>query len=280
MTSASDLISNGNFQEGLDSLWAEVDSGNEAARVELANLFTDNQLHAFAQDQWGYLVENSAELSGIAKLGIGANKLWLRDYEGASSAIVGVQGSEGLQKAINSAKSNDPLLDPTTLSQFAGVVLLDEANLLAELGGPFSLEAQNDLIQARDVIANISTIISYPANMALRSLQFQSAVANNLSVPRVIGDHFGEPKAALVRTAHACGLMIHSLGQDETQVESELFKSACKIGLASFEKIFLLSEEIYSPKDPVEAEAFQVITWGLNQLGMFAGFIYGGLLED
>jgi hypothetical protein len=74
--------------------------------------------------------------------------------------------------------------------------------------------------------------------------------------------------------------MIHSLGQDETQVESELFKSACKIGLASFEKIFLLSEEIYSPKDPVEAEAFQVITWGLNQLGMFAGFIYGGLLED
>jgi hypothetical protein len=158
--------------------------------------------------------------------------------------------------------------------------LLDEANLLAELGGSFSLEAQNDLIQARDVIANISTIISYPANMALRSLQFQSAVANNLSVPRVIGDLLGEPKAALVRTAHACGLMIHSLGQDETQVESELFKSACKVGLASFEKIFLLSEEIYSPKDPVEAEAFQVITWGLNQLGMFAGFIYGGLLDD
>jgi hypothetical protein len=280
MTSASDLISSGNFQEGLDSLWAEVDSGNEEARVELANLFSANQLHAFAEDQWGYLVENSAELSGIAKLGIGANKLWLRDYEGASSAIVGVEGSEGLQQAIKSAKSSDPLLDPSTLSQFAGEVLLDEANLLAELKGLFSLEAQNNLIQARDVIANISTIISYPGNKALKSLHFQNVVANNLSVPRVIGDHFGEPKAALVRTAHACGLMIHSLGQDETQVDSELFKSACKIGLASFEKIFLLSEEIYSPKDPVEAEAFQVITWGLNQLGMFAGFIYGGLLED
>lgn len=280
MKSASELVTQGNFQEALDSLWAEVDSGNEAARVELANLFTGNQLHAFAQDQWGYLVENSAELSGIAKLGIGANKLWLRDYEGASSAIVGVEGSEGLQKAIKSAKSSDPLLDPTTLSQFAGEVLLDEANLLAELEGLFSLEAQSNLIQARDVIANISTIISYPANKALRSLQFQSAVANNLSVPRMIGDHFGEPKDSLVRTAHACGLIIHSLGQDETQVESELFKSACKIGLASFEKIFLLSEEIYSPRDPVEAEAFQVITWGLNQLGMFAGFIYGGLLEE
>jgi hypothetical protein len=280
MTSPSDLVSMGNFQEGLDNLWAEVDSGNEAARVELANLFTDNQLHAFAQDQWGYLVENSAELSGIAKLGIGANKLWLRDYDGASSAIVGVEGSEVLQQAINSAKSSDPLLDPATLSQFAGEVLLDEANLLAELEGLFSLEAQNNLIQARDVIANISTFISYPGNKALKSLQFQSVLAKNLSVPRVIGDHFGDPKDALVRTAHACGLMIQSLGQDETQVESDLFQSACKIGLASFEKIFLLSEEIYSPKDPVEAEAFQVITWGLNQLGMFAGFIYGGLLED
>jgi hypothetical protein len=280
MTSASDLISRGNFQEGLDSLWSEVDSGNEAARIELANLFTDNQLHAFAQDQWEYLAENSAELSGIAKLGIGANRLWLRDYEGASSAIVGVDGSEGLQKAIDSAKSSDPLLDPTTLSQFAGEVLLDEANLLAELEGLFSLAAQSNLIQARDVIANISTIISYPGNKKLKSLQFQSVLANNLSVPRLIGDHFGEPKDALVRTAHACGLMIHSLSQDETQVESELFKSACKIGLAAFEKIFLLSEEIYSPKDPLEAEAFQVIAWGLSQLGQFAGFIYGGLLED
>jgi hypothetical protein len=280
MTSARDLISRGDFEEGLDSLWVEVDSGNGAARIELANLFTDNQLHAFAQDQWGYLVENSAELSGIAKLGIGANRLWLRDYERASLAIVGVDGSEGLQQAINSAKSSDPLLDPTTLTQFAGEVLLDEANLLAELEGLFSLEAQSNLIQARDVIANISTIISYPGNKPLKSLQFQSVVANNLSVPGVIGDHFGEPKDALVRTAHACGLMIHSLSQNETQVESELFKSACKIGLASFEKIFLLSEEIYSPKDPLEAEAFQVITWGLNQLGMFAGFIYGGLLAD
>lgn len=280
MISPSEHVAAGNFQEGLDSLWAEVDSGNEAARVELANLFTENHLHAFAQDQWGYLVENSAELSGSAKLGIGVNRLWLRDYEGASSAVVGVEGSEGLQQAIKSASSSDPLLDPTTLSQFAGEVLLDEANLLAELEGLFSLEAQSNLIQARDVIANISTTISYPGNKALRSLQFESVVASNLSVHRVIGDHFGEPKAALVRTAHACGLMIHSMGQDETHVESELFKSACKTGLASFEKIFLLSEEIYTPKDPLEAEAFQVITWGLNQLGMFAGFIYGGLLED
>ena len=280
MTSASDLVSRGNFQEGLDSLWVEIDSGNEAARVELANLFTENQLHAFAHDHWGYLVENSADLSGVAKLGIGANRLWLRDYEVASSVIAGVEGSEGLQQAINSAKSSDPLLDPTTLSQFAGEVLLDEANLLAELEGLFSLEAQSNLIQARDVIANISMIIAYPANKALKSLQFQRAVANNLSVPRMIGDQFGEPKDALVRTAHACGLMIHSLGQDETKIESELFKSACKIGLASFEKIFLLSEEIYKPKDPVEEEAFRVIAWGLSQLGLFAGFIYGGLLED
>ena len=280
MTSASDIVAQGNFEEGLDRIWAEIDSGNDSARVELANLFANSGLHAFAQDQWGFLVENSSEFAGLAKLGIGANRLWLRDYEGASSVIAGVSGSENLQQAIDSAKSSDPILAPNSLIQFAGEVLLDEANLLSELEGQFSLEAQSNLMQARDVISNISMTMSYPANKTLRTLQFESVVANNVSVPRMLGDHFNDPKGALVRTAHSCGLLIHTLGQNQSQIGSDLFISACKIGLASFEKVFLLSEEIYSPKDLVEAEAFQVITWGLSQIGQFAGFIYGGLLED
>ena len=280
MLTARELIANGDFEKGLAKFWLEIDSGSDAARVELANLFTNSELHAFAQDQWLFLIQNSPDFSGVAKQGIGANRLWLRDYEGAFSAIDGVSGAEGLQQAISSGQSDDPLLDPVDLSQFAGRVLLDEATFLADLEQEFCIETQRSLIQARDVIANISMTISYPGNKSLQALQFEYFLGNEAGVPRRLGDHFGEPKDALIRAAHACGLMIHSLSTDETNLESETFKSACKIGLASFEKIFLLSGEIYSPNDRVEAQAFEAITWGLQQLGLFSGFIYGGLLEN
>ena len=77
MSSAEALVSKGQFQEALDLLWTQIDSGSGPARIELANLFTANGLHSFAQDQWVFLAERESELSVSAKLGIGGNLLWL-----------------------------------------------------------------------------------------------------------------------------------------------------------------------------------------------------------
>lgn len=280
MTSVDDLISQGQFQEGLDLVWGEIDSGDTYSRIELANLFTANGLHAFAQSQWEFLAENFPELDEFAKIGIGANKLWLRDYDAASDVIRGVEDSEELRQAIDSAMSNDPLITVSSLSEVAGEVLLDEANLMLELEHSFSAESQARLIQARDIMANIAATISFPKNAHLRNVQVEMTSSNNLSVLRALGERFRSPKEALILTAHACGLLIHSLGQDQFQIESDLFHHACATGLSSFEKISLLTGKIFTPENRIETEAFQAVTWGLNQIGLLSGFIYGGLLND
>ena len=280
MSSAEALVSKGQFQEALDLLWTQIDSGSDPARIELANLFTANGLHSFAQDQWVFLAEKESELSVSAKLGIGANLLWLRDYDAACSASEGLPGSELLLEAIVAAKAKDPLVNPQSLSEIASEVLFEEAKLLQQLSQSFSIQAQVQLIQVRDVIANISAIISYPGNEHLRSLQLELDIGSNVSVPRPLSKHFGNPKVALVNTAHACGVLINALGQGGNQVDTDHFRDACKVGLSSFEKIFLFSEEIYSPNDAIEAEAFHNITWGLGALGLFSGYVYGGLWPE
>ena len=280
MNSVDSLISEGRFQEALDIVWSEIDSGNDSARIQLANIFTANGLHSFAQDQWVFLLENDSELRVEAALGIAANLLWLRAYQTASDTIKGIPGSNQLEEAITSGKNKDPLIDPLNLGQIASEVLQDEANLLQELAESSSIEAQTQLIQVRDVISNIAAIVSFKGNEHLRALQFDLAIGPNSSVPRSLGEQFKNPKDFLVNTAHACAVQIRALSQNSGNLESIHFKNACKIGQSSFEKIFLLSGEIYSPKDANEAYAFQTVAWGLSSLGLLSGFVYGGLLED
>jgi hypothetical protein len=277
VTKGSKLIADGNWQEGLSILWSEIDSGNEDARVELANTFDVNGLHSFSQDHWMYLLENASAktLRESGAQGIAQNFLWMRDYGAALAVTEPFGGLQWFRDQIQEKKAEDALFDLEFFSEGASQILGEEQEMLWTLEEAFDRENQLSLIEIRDVVGTMSTFLTRINSPSHENV----AVITPLGVSRTAVEALPQAEVAWYQMAHACALLIGDFADDDGFGEDEVFESACRFGRIALGKMFLLRENHVLTNDD-EKYVVANIAAGLQNIGSFAGFIYAGLISE
>jgi len=272
-----ELIEYRSWHEGLSMIWDEIDSGNEDARVELAQVFDNYNLHSFSQDQWMYLLENGSTdaLRERGAQGVALNYLWLPDYANATSVTSSFAGLEWVRDHIVEKETENELSDPAYLSGAASHFLGQEQQLLRKLEENFNRDDQLDLILIRDSIATCSTVAARSHAQSLRDV----AVVTALGLSRPASEALPAPEDAWSQMAHACALLIGYLVDDAGHEQDERFHHVCKLGRISLGKMFLLrgSHDIAN-----DEELFAVTNIGAGSqiAGNFGGFILSGLTAE
>ena len=276
---ATELIENQEWAQALETLWTEIDSGNEEARIALAKLFDDNSLHSFSQDHWVFLLENSPSESvrEIAASGVAGNKLFTWNVDRAAS-IAEEFGLSWLGDKIQATKENHRVLsedlDPQVVATELENMASEDAALLEKLEKKYKLEDQLELIRLREGMANLVATLSFTS----RTYQGVS-VTTSFGVQRRLKDLLPNPADSWYFLADAIALALPDLVDSKRKKDQENLNVLRKLGLHALNNMFLFRGG-HSLENEREQFVVQNIAGALGRAGFFAGFILAGLIPD
>lgn len=274
---ATEMIRKGSWEDGLAYLWDHINKGNELALQALAEISDENGLHAFSQQYWSTLAEASGQAASRARQGLVSNFLWIRDYESAKSIIALDPTLTFLSRMVSEQEEMYDLTKRSDFLEYAQANLNRERELLNLLEGSFTVSAQIELIQIRDVLGVLSGLISYP-NTKWAGMQSISVGVGNFQFPKPLNQSLGTPSEAWWRAAQSTCVLIERISnQDPAAVSSELMRFVANHGHIALQKLFL--DKGLDNLDDNDKGLINGVGWALSRLGEFSSCIYGGLLE-
>lgn len=275
---ARELIENLEWSEALETLWTEINSGNEEARIALAKLFDDNSLHSFSQDHWVFLLENSSSewVRDVAATGVAQNEIFTWNINRAASIAEEFEIFGAVNDKIQTVKDNQNIedFDPQEVATELDNMASEEATLLEKLGKKYKLDDQLELIRLRDTMANIAARVSF----ASRTYQGVS-VTTGFGVPRRLKDLIPIPADSWYFLADAIAIALPDLVDSKRKKDQENLEAMRKLGLHALNNMFLL-RGTHSLEAEREQFVVQNIAGALGQAGHFSGFMLAGLIPD
>lgn len=275
LKAAREDIDGGDWEAGLDTLWKEIDSGNEGARIVLAQIFDSYGLHQFSQDHWTFLLKSgSKNAKDTASIGIAGNLAWIRNYAEALALLEGKEGLEESKQRIQNLRDENPLEGEyiAFLEEQLGL----ESYLLAQLGERQIFETQVQLVTTQMAIANVLTYLNFNGSSTELSMSISVPMAGDLSLPRTVDSLVKGIEASWLRAGHSIAIAVSSLvsgGKEDPEMLSQLGN----LGNEALAKLALTRDEIIVAS-PEEGQVIQTIAYALGTSGSFAGYILNGLV--
>lgn len=278
-------IDSGDFQGGLDTIWAEIEAGSDKARVALSKKFASVGLHAFAQDQWLYLLEQGSEFTQEGTVGAFGNAVWMRRYGEAAELL---DGNPALKTEFGTYLA-DSYRDFCTLSfevdSFAEAVkqlIRDDHTLEAQRAQASTLDALRSQLVIREHLFNISCDLAFNPPGMHSQVAVDVPVAGGLTLPRPAIQAVGAPIDRANDLLTTVALTIAKFAEHGNFEDDAHFLEATRKGKSVSNKIILLLDEEEMSRNT--SQGIEHVCWALGQSDStdekFAGFVLGAVTED
>lgn len=282
---ALEQIEAGDFQLGLDKIWADIESGSDEARVDLANKFGAVGLHVFAQDQWVYLLEQGSTFIQEATFGAFGNAIWMRQYAQAGELLE----TNAKLKADYGTYLSDSYRDFCTLSfevsSFAeGVeqLIRDDQVLENQRVQTETLDVLRNQLAIREHLFNIACDLAFNPPGLHSQIAVEIPVAGGLTVSRPAIQAVGSPIDRAKDFLTTIALTIARFAQRGNFKDDEHFLDATRKGKSISNKILLLLDG--DDLTDHTSQGIEHVCWALGQSDsideQFAGFVLGGATND
>lgn len=282
---AHNQLESGDFQLGLDTIWAEIEAGSDEARVALANKFTAVGLHAFSQDQWLYLLENGSEFAQEAATGAVGNAVWMRKYGKAAELL----DSNPELKADYGTYVADSYRDFCTLSlevdSFAEAIeqlIRDDRSLESQRAQTSTLDALRNQLVIREHLFNIACDLAFNPPGLHSQVAVDVPVAGGLTLSRQAIQAVGTPIDRANDLLTTVALTIAKFAEHGNFESDTHFLEATRKGKSISSKIILLLDG--GDMSGHTSQGIEHVCWALGQSDsideQFAGFVLGGVTED
>jgi hypothetical protein len=282
---ALEQIESGDYQLGLDTIWADIESGSDEARVALAYKFGAVGLHVFAQDQWVYLLEQGSTFIQEATFGAFGNAVWMRQYAQAGVLLE----TNAKLKAEYGTYLADSYRDFCTLSfgvasfgEGIGQLLQDDLVLENRRLQRQTLDVMRNQLMVREHLFNIACDLAFNPPGLQGQIALEVPVAGGLTVSRPAIQAVGSPLDRANNLLTTIALTIAMFAERGNFNADEHFLYATRVGKSISNKILLLldGEDLTDHT----SQGIEHVCWALGQSDsideQFAGFVLGGATND
>jgi hypothetical protein len=282
---ALDQIESGDFQSGLDTIWAEIDTGSDEARVALANKHTEVGLYYFAEDQWAYLLESESTYFDEASFGRFGNAIWMRKYEQAARIL---DTNPGLKEQhanylANSYRDFCTLsIDPTEFAELVGQLVRDSQPASSWLSKSPTLNSLLETMNVREHLFNIACDLAFNPSVIHSQIAVSTPVAGTLGVSRAALEVVGSPMQRADELLTTIASLIAAYSEMPSYSEDPKFLEITRKGKAIANKLLLILDD--GDLTDETSQAIGNVCWALGQSRdvneRFAGYVLGGVTND
>ena len=276
-------IDSGNFQIGLDALWAAIDAGSDEARVSLANKFSSVGIHALALDQWLYLLEQGTEFEREAAFGAFGCAVWMRQYALASEILAQYPAlSEEYDQYLSDSIRDFSTLNSPAIS-FADLVqqlLADEEEVARQVSINETFESLQRQIFIREAHFNVSCDLFFNPSTVHSSVSVEVPLGLSVSVSRSAVVAVGSPLDNAQLLLESIARLLVKFADAGSFVGDGLFAETSRKGKSIANKILVILDGDDMPISVVHN--LNLVCWALSQIDdeAFAAYILAGTVPD
>lgn len=272
----NELASRGQLLEAEEIYWAEIDGGDDSARLALAYAFHDVGLNSLALEHYQELRDTphwEAAAPQISEI-----LLDVHDYKEARNVLKGLSG-QSVELSLAAIQSVEEKTSGY-LNEIPGIVesaLHEEQQMLQVLSDEAHLPTQIQLMQTRQYLAHYSSVLASDLASTVKEQAIEVSAATGLSVSRKLNDALGAPSRRWFEAAHATVNAFTLLMQFHPG-ESDDFQKMALSAMSFIEKKYVLAGRTIT--EDQEDFAINNLIWALNTISHPAKDFYSHLLPD